>query len=401
MARGVEASWYQARELSEEQREVFRQRSSQSQLARIRAEKEDVEGARDWINTPNLDPNELMPQIDRHGLRCLSLFSGGGGLDLGFDRAGYFHVGSYELLEFAGDTLRMNRPDWEVFSGDDGDVTRVDWTPYEGVVDVVHGGPPCQPFSMAGRQNGKLDPRDMFPEFVRAVQTVKPRAFVAENVAGLDTKKFAEYIDLAFLSPLSDEFEITKFLLNAADFGVPQQRRRVFFVGIRKDQNTKRFAPPEPTHQSRSIKTQAKQLNKQPLLIEPQRELPMAMGVREALGLPDTGIDAPAPTLRCTLTGPRATTSVLSSTAAQKVWSTLEVWPNGVSADREIARRFPTKNGHFRMAVDDCKIIQGFPDDWKFSGPAYKALGQIGNSVAPPVGYAVARAISKVFLNHD
>ncbi len=120
------------------------------------------------VNQPKLNPEDLMPQLPTNGLRSLSLFSGGGGLDLGFDRAGFQHTASYEVLEDAGKTLKRNRSNWTVFSSDAGDVRNVDWTPYRGQVDVIHGGPPCQPFSVAGRQEGKQDDRDMFPEFVRA-----------------------------------------------------------------------------------------------------------------------------------------------------------------------------------------------------------------------------------------
>ena len=119
------------------------------------------------------------------------------------------------------------------------------------------------------------------------------------------------------------------------------------------------------------------------------------MGVREALGLPDIGYDTIAPTIRCTLTGPRSTTSILSSTSAQKVWNSLDIWPNGVQLDREKASAFETKDGTFRLSVPDCAILQGFPEGWKFNGPVYKALGQIGNSVAPPMAYGIAKPIAQ------
>ena len=123
------------------------------------------------------------------------------------------------------------------------------------------------------------------------------------------------------------------------------------------------------------------------------------MGAREALGLVNIGLDALAPTIRCSLTGPRGTTSVLSSSAAQKVWQSIELWPNGVARDRMSAFKFPTKNGHFRLCVEDIAILQGFPSDWTFEGAVHKSLGQIGNSVAPPVAYEVAKSIAAAINN--
>lgn len=155
------------------------------------------------------------------GLRALSLFSGGGGLDLGFDRAGYEHVASYEILEPAAATLVKAKLEWTVLGGADGDVRQVDWSTYRGEVDVVHGGPPGQPFSMAGRQRGALDDRNMWPEFVKAVAQIKPAAFVAENVPALATAKFAKYVRESIVAPMQRDYHLQQIVLRAQDFGVP------------------------------------------------------------------------------------------------------------------------------------------------------------------------------------
>lgn len=102
------------------------------------------------------------------------------------------------------------------------------------------------------------------------------------------------------------------------------------------------------------------------------------------------------PTLRSSLTGPRHTTSVLSRVSAQKIWQKLQIWPNGVASNREQARLFVPDNGHFRLSVPDCAILQGFPESWSFHGAVYKALGQIGNAVPPPMAYRVAVSIAQV-----
>lgn len=394
---GIEADWYQPRELSDSQREEFRNRSSQSQLAALAAKRGEGPKSIHPIYNPRLDPSVLMPRQARLGITSLSMFSGGGGLDLGFDLAGFEHVSSYELLDFAAQTISNNRPSWSVNGGSAGDVTEVEWDEFRGQVDVIHGGPPCQPFSTAGRQKGKDDSRDMFPQFVRAVKAIRPRAFVAENVKGLSASKFRQYINETILEPLSPDYEIRQFLLNAASYGVPQGRIRLVFIGFHKKHVGKVPMSPEPTHDWTNLSPKKAKNRSQGSLLPPL-ELPKTMGVREALGLPDIGFDALCPTLRCSLTGPRGTTSILSSTAAQKVWSELTVWPNGVSATREMAQNYPAKNDHYRLSVEEVALLQGFPDDWEFSGAVHKCLGQIGNSVAPPKAYQIAKSIAAQIL---
>ncbi len=380
-ARGTTSAWYKGWDLDDAEREKFRRTSLASIEAKARAQNGSCNAPKHPVPTPRLDPTALMPQLPRNRLRALSLFSGGGGLDLGFDRAGFQHVCSYEILDFAGDVLKAARPTWNVRSGElDGDVTQVDWREYRGKVDVLHGGPPCQPFSHAGGRRGAEDVRDMFPEMVRAVAEIQPAAFVAENVSGLATKRFGDYIETTIYKPLRDAYVLHSFTLEAADFGVPQRRRRVFFIGFRDQNAARRFRKPDATHRWPGNGAEA---GRSP-----------TMGARLALGLPDLGFDDLAPTIRSGLTGPRHSTSVVNSSTSMKQWDALEIWPNGVAPDRASAAAFVAKNGHFRMSVADCMILQGFPASWPIVPPVYKALGLIGNSVAPPMAYAVARAVA-------
>lgn len=367
--------------LTEAEREAYRQTSRTSRLAKLAAMEGRGRDPMHEINAPRLRPDALMPQLPRHGLRALSLFSGGGGLDLGFERAGFVHTASWDVLADAGETLLRNRPAWAVHSGPDGDVKQVDWRSWRGRAEVVHGGPPCQPFSVAGRQRGPGDERDMFPEFVRAVLGVEPRAFVAENVAAVGGPKFRPYLAETVLRPLGAEYVIRELELRAEAFGVPQQRRRFVLVGFRSREDAKRWMPPAGTHSPHDEDL-------------PLSHLPRCPGVRWALGLPDTGYDALAPTIRSSLTGPRHTTSILSSVSSSTAWDRLGIWPNGVARQREQARAFVAANGHFRLSVPDVALIQGFPPDWSFAGAVYMALGQIGNAVPPPIGYAVAASVA-------
>lgn len=369
-------------ELTDEQRARYRATSIRSsarkqELLRGHSEDAPMQGVK---LGGRLDPNDLMPQLEDNGLTSLSLFAGGGGLDLGFERAGFGHKASFEILDICGDTLRINRPSWDVRSGEHaGDVRAAAFTPFRGV-DVVHGGPPCQPFSIAGKQAGAEDPRNMWPDFVRCVLQTRPRAFVAENVPGILDRKFEAFVNEAILAPLEGSYTIFKFKLAAHDFGVPQARRRVFFVGFRAARDAARWVQPTPTHGD--VETMFG-----PLL--PRNT------TRKSLGLPAIGWDELSPTLRSGFTGPRNTTGVLNSKAALKIWNALSVWPNGVQSTRSKAASYPPENGHFRMSVDDCALLQGFPAEWRFSGAVYQVLGQVGNSVCPPVAYSVARQVAR------
>ncbi|WP_341851216.1 DNA (cytosine-5-)-methyltransferase [Vibrio vulnificus] len=381
-------------DISDEKREAYRKTSYESRLIKLDAEAGKIEG-KHTVNNPNLDPNDLMPQLPKNKLRALSLFSGGGGLDLGFDKAGYEHVASYELIPICKDTLISNRPSWKVFSGpEEGDVTNVDWSQYVGKVDVIQGGPPCQPFSVAGQQKGLDDERNMWGEFNRAVNTIKPRAFVAENVLGLMNPKFKDFVQKYILDELTD-YTIIKFKMHSAEYGVPQIRKRVFFVGFKNKEDAAQFSIPKATHKHDHL---GKAKYADSLCLFEDQGLEMTPGVRQALGLSDIGFDNLAPTIRSAFTGKRNTTSVLNSSAGQKSWGDMEIWPNGVQANREKASQFPAKNDHFRLSVQDVGIIQGFPEEWKFAGAVYQVLGQIGNSVSPPVAYQVAKNTALALL---
>jgi DNA (cytosine-5)-methyltransferase 1 len=382
---GTDAPWYQPQELTKAKRRAFSEMSKRSAKAKRRA-MEEVSEPKHEINVPRLRPEVLMPQLPRNGLRTLSLFSGGGGLDLGFDQAGFEHVASYEIVTDAAATLSANRPHWDVKSGNEGDVTKVDWRKLK--VDVIHAGPPCQPFSSAGRQLGHEDGRNLFPEFVRAVREVRPIAFVAENVRALLNGKFSQFVQEQIVQPLSREYSIHTFDLSAWSFGVPQVRTRVFFVGFRRGLKAQ-YCSPSPTHYCEYSSDEPPPMTEAMRGVTFQR----CMGAREALGLPDIGFDALSPTLRSGLTGPRHTTSILSSVSALKLWNKLQIWPNGVAPSRDMAQRFVPENSHFRLSVPDCALLQGFPEGWKFSGAVYKSTGQIGNSVAPPMAYQVALSI--------
>jgi DNA (cytosine-5)-methyltransferase 1 len=393
-ATGTGAQWYRGRELTAAARDRFRRSSLASGAAKARAMRGECSQPKHAIPSPRLVAEDLMRLMPPNQLQALSLFSGGGGLDIGFDRAGFSHVASFEIREDAAAVLKAAHPEWMIEGGPDGDVCQAKWGKYKGEIDVLHGGPPCQPFSHAGYRSGADDVRDMFPQLIRAVIAIKPRVFVAENVPGLATKRFAKYVEETIFGPLRDKYTIRVFTLAASNFGIPQRRRRVWFVGFRNRKDAANFVAPPPTH--------FECLGEEGLFgaLQQEEALPTKTA-REALGLADIGYDSLAPTIRSGFSGPRHTTSVVNSVTSLKQWQMLKIWPHGVAENKEKAAAFVAPNGDFRLSIPDCMLLQGFPESWPFKGPVYRSLGLIGNSVAPPMAYQVAIAVARALGAHQ
>ena len=206
-------------------------------------------------------------------MRSVELFSGCGGLALGTARAGFEHIKMVEWNADACATLAHNKAagvehvrDWSFLQGD---VRGIDWGKIRGRLDLVAGGPPCQPFSIGGKHKGEGDARDMWPEAIRAVRDMRPRAFLFENVRGLVRPAFADYLawitahlrapsaargqdearaeHLRRLGATDAEYDVLVLKVNAADFGAAQKRHRVVVAGVRRDLGIM-LAAPEPTH---------------------------------------------------------------------------------------------------------------------------------------------------------
>jgi DNA (cytosine-5)-methyltransferase 1 len=218
-------------------------------------------------------------------MRSVELFTGAGGLALGIEGAGFHHDTVIERDKFCCDTIRENQArgfaclrGWRLFSGD---VRDFDYRTVTCDVDLLAGGPPCQPFSIGGKHKAHQDRRDMFPEMVRALRELKPRAVLVENVKGLTRKTFANYFSYIQLQlshpevvkkPEEEwpehrarleqhhtkgkwrglEYNVVSRLVNAANYGVPQKRERVFFVGLRSDLGLE-WTFPEETHSMDSL----------------------------------------------------------------------------------------------------------------------------------------------------
>lgn len=381
-------------------------------------------------------------------MRAIELFAGAGGLGMGVSRAGFHHDAVIEWNQDACDTLRENQrrgikpvSDWpEVFEGD---VRAFDFRMIKAGLDLVAGGPPCQPFSLGGKHGAHLDRRDMWPEAVRAVRELRPRAFIFENVRGLVRPTFAEYFEHIVLQLTFPEvgrrkdegwpehrarllkqrtkansdglqYHLAFKVLNACNYGVPQRRERVFIVGFRSDLDmTLEF--PEPTHTREALlwskwgtgeywdrhgvakRARPTMTPSDREAVERMRAAPPLMKpwttVRDALsGLPEPREKRDAEGVLNHRLQPGArpypghTGSPLDEPA-----KTLKAGDHGVPGGENMLA-YP--DGRVRyFTVRESARLQAFPDDYRFNGVWSECMRQIGNAVPVDLGHVVAKAV--------
>jgi len=367
-------------------------------------------------------------------LTSVELFAGAGGLGVGLERAGFRHRAVIERDQWACDTIRRNT-DWPLYQGD---VRDFDWDSIREPIDVVAGGPPCQPFSMGGKHLAFGDSRDMFPALAEAVRRLRPRAFIVENVKGLTRPAFAAYFDYIVARLARPEivrreeedwteharrlcqwpghslgYDVSFRVLNAADYGVPQKRERVFIVGFRSDLGLD-WSFPDPTHSLGALLAdQGRNGDYWQRHCVPHAQRRCVAGgaaerdpglpwrtVRDALaGLPDPEFDPAAARLfhnHAYQPGarfyPGHTGSPLDLPA-----KTLKAGDHGVPGGENALVRAGGGGRYF--TVRESARLQSFPDDYVIDGSWSEAMRQLGNAVpvtlARVVGEHVARILSK------
>ncbi len=321
-------------------------------------------------------------------LTTVDLFCGAGGLTLGFQRTGFRAIAAVDFDPDACATYRAAFPDVELFGTD---VRTLDFSRYRGEADVVVGGPPCQPFSTGGKGRGAGDQRDMLPEFVRAVTEIRPRAFLMENVSGLAGRTHAAYLS-AVLRPLVELYDLDgPFLVNAADFGVPQKRRRVFMTGLRKGEGRRAFRLPDPcehvgvgTVVGREI-VGTPNLSKVVYAKTPDlRPSPYDGQLFNGGGRP-LNLEAPAPT-------------ILASAGGNKT-PFVDGGSHVPGYHRHLMRGGRPRVGVLpdarRLTPEECALVQTFPADFPFMGSRAARYAQIGNAVPPMLAAVAARALTE------
>ncbi|MGI1970941.1 DNA cytosine methyltransferase [Shewanella baltica] len=375
-------------------------------------------------------------------MNSIELFAGAGGLALGLNSAGFKHSAIIEFNKDACRTLRANKF-FDYGKGlYEGDIKDFDYISINDSIELVSGGPPCQPFSLGGKAKGNNDSRDMFPEAVRAIRENKPKAFIFENVKGLLRKGFFEYFEYIILQlqyPSLNKFDNESWLehrirleryhtknnhkeleynviyrlVNAADYGVPQKRERVFIIGFRKDINAN-WSFPVATHSEDSLlwskwvvgdywekhnlpTPEIDELTKRKV-----KNLKMKYGFFAPQSLPwQTVRDALAD-----LPDPRVVGNIIDNhefKGGAKIYpghtgsyidepsKALKAGGHGVPGGENMIRY---EDGSVRyFTVRESARIQTFPDDFHFEGSWGEIMRQLGNAVPAKLGEIVGKSV--------
>ncbi len=393
----------------------------------------------------------------RKALRCVELFAGAGGLALAASNAGFEHDAVLEYNHDACETIRANQRrgfdlvrHWPLIEGD---VHNQDFSTWQGRADLVSGGPPCQPFSIGGKHRAMGDRRNLFPEAARVVREIQPRAFVFENVKGLTRQTFAKYFNYILLqlsypdvvcreqedwidhlsrlerirtkgSEPDLNYRVVTRLLNAADYGVPQKRERVFFVGFRSDIEVP-WSFPSPTHSRDALmhaqwgsgeywdRHKIARKNRPPpppswasrekeemLFTAPMDRNPW-LSVRDAI----CDLGDPAPNARSVVipnhlqqNGARSYPGHTGSPLDEPA-KTLKAGDHGVPGGENMLR-LPSGEVRYFSVRESCRL-QTFPDEYVFEGSWGENMRQLGNAVPVTLGQVVLRSVRTAIERHD
>lgn len=384
-------------------------------------------------------------------MKSVELFAGAGGLAMGVSLAGFESLAVVEWDKWACDTVRENQKrgfplvqDWPLWEGD---VRTFDWSTIPENIDLLAGGPPCQPFSMGGKHRAFGDSRDMFPATVEVVRRLKPKAFIVENVKGLTRSTFANYYQYILLQlefpevslkeseSWSDHlkrlqlekssgalhlsgltYNVVPTLVNAADYGVPQKRERVFIVGFRSDLDV-RWSFPRPTHSFEALlysqwingeywdrhKIASKQRPAMPTRLQPAvRQLSSLFApeerpwrtVRDALiDMPDPRHAVPGQFINHTFQNGAKTYPGHTGSPLDLPAKTLKAGDHGVPGGENM---MVLDNGGVRyFSARESARLQTFPDGYIFHGSWSETMRQLGNAVPVTLGRRVAASVAE------
>lgn len=332
-------------------------------------------------------------------MNVISLFSGCGGLDLGFKRAGFKVPVANEFDSTIFETFKVNHPHTHLIEGDVRKVTKEDILPFiEGEVDGIIGGPPCQSWSEAGSLRGIEDDRgQLFFDYIRILKDFNPKFFLAENVSGMLANRHNEAVQNLLKMFEDTGYDVTLTLVNAKNYGVAEERKRVFYIGFRKDLQVK-FVFPKGSTEDDSRKITLKDV------IWDLQETAVPAGVKnyhnpEAVNNNEyfTGSYSPIFMSRNRVKGWDEQAFTVQASGRQ-----CQLHPQAPKM-----RKFDKNDCRFvegcehlyrRMTIREVARVQGFPDDFKFiyhnTNNAYK---MIGNAVPVNLAYEIAVAI-RLFL---
>ncbi|MER2147578.1 MAG: DNA cytosine methyltransferase [Ruminococcus sp.] len=329
-------------------------------------------------------------------MKLISLFSGAGGLDLGFEQAGFEILAANEFDKGIWETYERNHMSNLIKK----DIRKIDASEFPNHVDGIIGGPPCQSWSEAGALRGINDERGkLFFDYIRILRLIKPKFFLAENVIGMMANRHSQAVSNIFMQFENSGYDVKIYLANASDYGVPQDRKRVFYIGFRKDLKIN-YQFPNPTtpyrYQKMTLRQAIGDLEKTAIPARPKNKtngrLPILnheyyigaystifMSRNRVRGWDEQGFTVQASGRQCQL-HPQA--------------------PKMLSVEKNKRIFVPGKEHLYRrLTVRECARLQGFPDDFEFfySDIDY-GYKMIGNAV--PVGLAriIAQSILKVLI---
>lgn len=321
----------------------------------------------------------------------IDLFCGAGGLSLGLEAAGLHCVAAVEMNRDACETFALHHRRASVH---DMPIQQVNFTQYSGIPLLV-GGPPCQPFSAGGKGLASGDTRDMIPQFVRAVKEARPEVFLMENVPGLAGPTHRAYLELSLVKLSKLGYKLTVEVLNAAEYGIPQKRKRLIVVGVRD--GLTEFAMPAPTHGPRGRKA----------FVSAGAVL---AGVKTSTFVNESKVTfAKRPDLRPSpydghlfngggraidLSSPSHT--ILASAGGNKTHF-LDLEGEVPAYHKHLLKGGKPKVGSLgggrRLSIEESAALQTFPKGMKFAGSRSSQYAQVGNAVPPALGKVLGKAL--------
>lgn len=321
---------------------------------------------------------------------AIELFAGAGGLALGLEQAGIETLEYVEYDKFCCETLRTNRPHWNVVCED---IRKVDFTPYKGKVNIVTGGFPCQAFSFAGKKLGFEDTRGtLFHEFARCVQEVEPAMFMAENVRGLISHDQGRTLETIISVLEGMKYAVQYKVLNAAYFGVGQKRERIVIMGIKEGSGIA-FKYPEPEKKMTTLSEALKDCPPS----EGQQYSEKKRAVLELVPPGGSWTDLPEPIQRLYMGKSFYSGGGRRGMARRISWNEPCLTLTCSPSQKQTERCHPDETRPF--TVREYARIQSFPDDWQFAGGIGEKYKQIGNAVPVEMARRIGMALKNVFLD--
>jgi DNA (cytosine-5)-methyltransferase 1 len=307
----------------------------------------------------------------------IEICTGAGGEALGLEKAGFHHIALIEYEKEYCRCLIKNRPDWNVINCD---VRNFNGLSYRNLnIDLLAGGVPCPPFSIAGKQLGQNDERDLFPEMIRLTNEIRPKIVMIENVKGFLSPRFDSYRTSILYSLIRLRYRTHISLINASDYGVPQLRPRTVIIAIRNDikgsfsfDNLKKEKALTVGETLEDLMSENGWQYSDDWKAKANDIAPTIVGGSKKHGGPDLG-----------------------PTRARLQWAKLGVDGSGV-ADEAPQKDFV---GMPRLTPRMIAKLQGFPDEWYFGTKKTSACRMIGNAFPPPVAKAIGKELIKIIDN--